>query len=957
MEANPHEWPAKKVRDTFLDFFKQKGHTFIPSSSVVPHDDPSLLFVNSGMCQYKSVFEGTLDPKSSIFSQLRRSTGSQKCIRAGGKHNDLDDVGKDSYHHTFFEMLGNWSFGDYFKKEAIEYAWELLTQIYGLDPDRLYVTYFEGDARYALDSDDEAKNLWRAMGVLDDHIIKGNMKDNFWEMGETGPCGPSIELHYDKIGGRNAAHLVNQDDPNIIEIWNVVFMQFNREADKTLTLLPRQNIDTGLGFERLVSILQNKSSNYDTDIFFPLFQRIQEVTGTRPYMGMFGSEDDVDGVDTAYRVVADHIRTCVIAITDGAIPNNVGQGYVIRRILRRGLRYAKKYLQAQLGSFFSSIVPTVIMQMEDIFPEVREKEQMVKDILDEEEKSFAVNLVRGEAMFNKFAEQCKDSKELPGSCVWRLYDTYGFPMDLTKLMAEEKGLRINDEEVARAQEMAREASKGDDKKITFSLPTLDVHQIATLEKLHDLPKTDDTAKYRKGTIKASVKALYYGKRFLTSTSEISESEEQFGVILDKTNFYAESGGQTFDIGRLVIDNTAEMTVQNVQSYGGFILHTGSMQHGSLTVGDEVVAQYDEAHREAIQMNHTGTHILNFGLRDVLGDHITQKGSVITPERLRFDFAHRTSITDEELQAIEEGANMDIKFDEEVFASYIDLSTARAILGVRAIPGEVYPDPVRVVSIGIRIDELVPDPTDCLFFSIELCGGTHVDRTGTIKELVVLDESGLAKGIRRIVAITGQSALEARRLANRFEVDELIPLENSAFSPEKEKLAKDAQAKLTNLSISILTKKALMKRLEKIVKEVNKEQKKVQKARVDAVIELVEAHFELNKTSTSFVAQLPFNSTAKAIADAIKYLTSKNLDKSIYLISVDNDTGRVAHGCFVAPKHSSSGLVASEWAAVVAGAVGGKAGGKGPTSMGTGIDASKVDEGVEIALKYLENLKI
>jgi alanyl-tRNA synthetase len=372
MALTPKHWPAKKVRDTFLDYFRERGHAFgkyliifsylrlmfylVPSSSVVPFDDPTLLFTNAGMNQYKPIFLGTVDLNSD-FGQLKCSTNSQKCIRAGGKHNDLDDVGKDSYHHTFFEMLGNWSFGHYFKKQAIDYSWELLTKVYGLDPNRLYVTYFEGHASYGLEPDNEAKELWHDVGVPDDHIIPGDMKDNFWEMGEQGPCGPCIELHYDRIGGRNASHLVNQDDPNVIEIWNVVFIQFNREPDRSLSLLPNKHIDTGMGFERLVSILQNKPSNYDTDVFSLLFQRIQEVTEARPYQGNFGA-DDIDGLDTAYRVVADHVRTCTIAISDGAVPNNVGRGYVIRRILRRGARYARKYFKAEIGSFFSKIVPT-----------------------------------------------------------------------------------------------------------------------------------------------------------------------------------------------------------------------------------------------------------------------------------------------------------------------------------------------------------------------------------------------------------------------------------------------------------------------------------------------------------------------------------------------------------------------------------------------------------------------
>jgi len=852
------------------------------------------------MVQYKSIFLGTVDPHSD-YAHLKCATNSQKCIRAGGKHNDLDDVGKDNYHHTFFEMLGNWSFGDYFKKEAIDYSWELLTKVYGLEPNRLYVTYFEGYAPSGLGPDEEAKELWRAIGVPEDHILPGNMKDNFWEMGDQGPCGPCIELHYDRIGGRNAAHLVNQDDPNVLEIWNVVFIQFNREADKSLRSLPSKHIDTGLGFERLVSVLQDKSSNYDTDVFSPLFKKIQEVTGARPYQGKFGAED-TDGVDTAYRVIADHVRTCTIAISDGAVPNNVGRGYVVRRVLRRGARYGRKYLNAEIGSFFSKIVPTVVEQLGDIFPEIRKKEKEVKEILDEEEQAFSLTLDRGEAMFNKYAQGCrsKSSKDLPGAYVWRLYDTYGFPVDLTKLMAEEQGLIINDEEVSAAQEKAREASKGQNKGAS-DLVTLDVHDIAALEKAQDVPKTDEAAKYNKGVIKSTIKALYHGRKFLKSTSEVPEGA-QFGVLLDKTNFYAESGGQEFDTGRLVVDDVAEVDVRNVQSYGGYVLHTGFIKYGSLSVGDEVLAEYDELRRQSIRMNHTGTHVLNFALREVLGGEVDQKGSLVAPDKLRFDFSHKAGVTEEELKKVEEISNKYIADDKEVFASDVNLPTARQIQGVRAVFGETYPDPVRVVSIGMAVDKLVSDVAakDWRNYSIEFCGGTHVDRTGEIKELLVLEESGIAKGIRRIVAVTGQDAVAARRVANDFEEERLVRLERMPFSREKEQLIKETQSELAKLTISTLAKKAFTHRFEKVAKDTLKEQKGIQKVQVDAAIHLVKTHFEQNKASTSFVVKLPpANFSAKVVMEAIKHVSSKYKDKSVYIIGVDDIT-KVAHGCYVSP---------------------------------------------------------
>ena len=507
-------------------------------------------------------------------------------------------------------MLGNWSFGDYFKKEAIGFSWELLTKIYGLNPDNLYVTYFEGDEQGGLEPDLEAREIWRSVGVAEDHILGGSMRDNFWEMGDQGPCGPCSEVHYDRIGGRNAAQLVNQDDPNVLEIWNNVFIQYNREADRSLRPLPNRHVDTGLGYERLVSVLQKRMSNYDTDVFAPLFARIQEVTGAQPYSGRFGDED-VDGVDMAYRVVADHVRLLTFAISDGAAPNNEGRGYVVRRVLRRGCRYARKYLDVEIGHFFSQIVPTLVEQMGDMFPEIRQKESDVKEILDEEEESFSRTLDRGEKMFESYARKCQaqGSKKLDGADVWRLYDTFGFPVDLTRLMADERGLSIDEKEFEEAQAKAREASKGA-KKAVADLVKLDVHDLGKLEKMDEVPKTNDNAKFGmwrvrcmkangklmidkgRGNINSHVKAIYYGKEFLPSTKDILEGE-QLGLILDRTNFYAEQGGQDHDTGKILIDGVAELDVQNVQLYAGYVLHTGYLKYGVLSVGDEVICEYDE----------------------------------------------------------------------------------------------------------------------------------------------------------------------------------------------------------------------------------------------------------------------------------------------------------------------------------------------------------------------------
>ncbi|KAH0539111.1 Alanine--tRNA ligase [Glutinoglossum americanum] len=957
MASDGCEWSATRVRRTFLEYFEKNGHTFVPSSSVVPLSDPTLLFANAGMNQYKAIFLGTVDPQSD-FAQLKRAVNTQKCIRAGGKHNDLEDVGKDSSHHTFFEMLGNWSFGDYFKKEAIFFSWDLLTNVYGLSPDRLYVTYFEGNEKGGLEPDIEAKEIWRSVGVPEDHILPGNMKDNFWEMGDQGPCGPCSEVHYDRIGGRNAAHLVNKDDPNVLEIWNNVFIQFNRESDRSLRSLPNKHVDTGMGFERLVSVLQDKPSNYDTDIFTPLFAKIQEVTGSRPYQGRFGAED-TDGVDTAYRVVADHVRMLAFAISDGGIPNNEGRGYVVRRVLRRGSRYARKYFNATIGNFFSQIVPTLVRQMEDMFPEIKLKETDIKEILDEEEESFSRTLDRGEKMFEHYAIKStqQNSKKLDGAHVWRLYDTFGFPVDLTRLMAEERGLDIDDKEFENAQAKAKEASKGAKKATGVGLVKLDVHDLGKLERMGDIPKSDDSFKFERGNITAKIKAIYFQKEFLKSTKDIP-SDGQLGLILDKTNFYAEQGGQEYDTGRILIDGVAELDVQNVQVYGGYVLHTGYVKYGSLSVDDEVLCEYDELRRWPIRNNHTGTHILNYALREVLGDGIDQKGSLVAEEKLRFDFSHKSAVSDTELQKIEDISTSYIRQNCRVYSKDVPLAVAREIEGVRAVFGETYPDPVRVVSVGVEVDDLLKDVKNKEWrkVSVEFCGGTHVQKTGDIKDLIILEESGIAKGIRRITAVTGEDAHQVQRVAEEFS-KRLTALENMPFSPEKELLEKQTTMDLNKLSISAITKSKFWERFAKIHKQVLEELKGRQKAESKKAIDAMTMHLTHpeNQEKQHFVVRLPISANAKALSDAINHVRSKAKDRTVYLFAADEREGKVVHGCYVSEtqQHATKGGVSAlEWSSVVSTIVGGKAGGKAPTSQGIGNDVAKVDEALGLAEKWL-----
>lgn len=940
----PQNWPAAKVRDTFLQYFKDLDHKFVPSSSVVPHDDPTLLFTNAGMNQYKPIFLGTVDPASPLYG-LKSAVNSQKCIRAGGKHNDLEDVGRDSYHHTFFEMLGNWSFGDYFKKEAIFYSWDLLTRVYGLDKERLYVTYFGGDEKLGLEPDLEAKKFWQDVGVSEDHILPGNVKDNFWEMGDQGPCGPCSEIHYDRIGGRNAASLVNEDDPNVLEIWNNVFMQFNRESNGTLRSLPAKHIDTGMGFERLVSILQDVSSNYDTDVFQPLFARIQSITGVRPYSGKFGAED-TDGIDTAYRVLADHVRTLTFAIADGGVPNNEGRGYVLRRILRRGSRYVRKYMNYPIGKFFSQLAPTLIDQVSHIFPELTKDPAFIFEILDEEESSFARTLDRGEKLFEQYALIASKTPEqtLSGRDVWRLYDTYGFPVDLTRLMAEEAGLSIDEAGFEKARLASLEASKGgagskDGKKLL----KLDVHALGELDSNDAVPKTDDSAKFGLENIEANIVAIYSENGFIETTAGLPDGA-QVGVILDKTPFYAEQGGQEYDTGKIVVDGVAEFNVENVQVYAGYVLHTGFVEEGEFKLGLSVIAGYDELRRWPLRNNHTGTHILNFGLRKVLGDSVEQKGSLVAPEKLRFDFSHKKALELSELAEVEAIANKQIKDNLQVYSQPVGLETAKSIRGLRAVFGETYPDPVRVVSVGVPVDTILANPSNEEWenYSIEFCGGTHVAKTDDIKEFVIIEESGIAKGVRRIVAVSGSEAREVQRQAREFN-ELLTDISNMPYGEAKEKRLKETSTALGKLTVSVLEKDALKKKFAVIDKTVKDETKAIAKRDTKQVMDAIKAHFAAEDASPLCTLRVEIGANAKIVSEALNYMKKDQKDKNLYLILAPKEAGaKAAQGVYLSNK-SLEAVSATDVATKAAEFIGGRAGGKGNACQGIGEKSEGTDE--------------
>jgi len=713
--ASADPWTADRVRSVFIDYFVEKhAHTFYPSAPVVPYADPTLLFINSGMAQFKPIFQGTVEPGSPL-APLVRAANTQKCIRAGGKHNDLEDVGMDTYHHTLFEMLGSWSFGDYFKQEAVDWAWELLTEVYALPKDRFYATYFGGDEALGLEPDLEAREMWLRY-LPEDRVLPGSAKDNFWEMGDTGPCGPCSEIHYDRIGGRNAADLVNMDDPDVLEVWNLVFMQFNREPSGDLRELPAKHVDTGMGFERLVSVLQDKRSNYDTDVFMPIFAAIQAQTKARAYAGKLGDEDD-GLVDTAYRVIADHIRTLSFSIADGALPSNEGRGYVLRRILRRAVRYGRQKLGAGEG-FFAALVPTVSAEFGATFPELRERQAHVQAVIAEEEQAFSSMLQRGIKEFNTRAAVIKKEGgvQMDGSSAFFLYDTMGFPLDLTQLMAREAGLDVDETGFAdamKAQKARSAAAAAAAKGVAASLK-LGVEQTAWLA-AQDVPFTDDAPKFEweaDATPTSKLKAIFGSSGFVDElqAEPAAEGEETVvGLVLDRTSYYAEAGGQACDVGSLLIgegDAAAEFEVSDVQAYGGFILHVGVLRKGSLQAGQPVRCAVDYERRKKVAPNHTITHMLNAALLRVLGDGVDQKGSDVDDARLRFDFSHGQALKPKQLAQVEGLVRESVQAGLSVHSSVVPLSDAMAIGGLRAVFGESYPDPVRVVSVGSPVEALL-----------------------------------------------------------------------------------------------------------------------------------------------------------------------------------------------------------------------------------------------------------
>jgi len=947
------KWHGASVRETFIKFFQEKcKHSFVPSSPVVPHNDPTLLFINAGMNQFKPIFVGQIDP-SHPFAKLKRAANSQKCIRAGGKHNDLEDVGKDVYHHTFFEMLGNWSFGDYFKKDAIDWAWELLTKVYGMDPSRLYATYYGGDPKQpSVPSDEEAREMWKKY-LPESRILPFDMKDNFWEMGDTGPCGPCTEIHYDRIGGRDAAHLVNMDDPDVLEIWNLVFMQYNRENDGSLTTLPAQSVDTGAGLERVTSVLMDKRSNYDTDLFTEIFDAIQAKTGCRDYTGKVGDED-TDHVDMAYRVIADHIRTLTIALTDGAVPSNDGRGYVLRRILRRAVRYGREILGAKPG-FFHTLVDSVLDTLGDAFPTLRENPEDVKAIIKDEEEQFGRTLEKGTAKLKAFASK----GNITGDDAFLLFTSYGFPVDLTELMAAELKVEVDMPGFEARMQKFREDSKASGTFKNRKDMTLMAAQTDELGKKMALATTDESAKYTWDSAKgdgsempAKVMAIYDGKEFIKSCKVENET---VGIVLDKTPCYAEQGGQTFDTAEITTAAGAEFKCEDAQKYAGFVLHIGTMTGGEIKVGDAVGVKVDYARRALIAKNHTATHILNYALRAVLGDKIDQKGSLNDEYKLRFDFSYGKPIETEELNKIEEICNREIQKAHKICFQEVALGKAKAIGGLRAVFGETYPDPVRVVSVGPEVDAMLADSKQLwgVNYSVEFCGGTHVNNSSEIYKFVLQVEEGIAKGVRRIVAVTGpQAAVEAtlKTKALSVEVDEAKTLMGALL---EKKIAEMRNKISTDKEVSLVLKRKMLGDIDKLKEKQlaggKAEAKAVEKKAKEIGEQIADEAAKASGDMYVGVVDAGVFDDGKAVAFAEGAASKKCTTKAMFFIS--NAGGKLAV-LAVVPKDLKGKVSAKAWTGAVLEAIGGKGGGNDDKAQGQVSDPAKFDEALAKAKEFM-----
>ncbi|MCP8898297.1 alanine--tRNA ligase [Gilvimarinus xylanilyticus] len=849
---------SAEIRDAFLKYFESEGHSIVPSSSLVPGNDPTLLFTNAGMNQFKDVFlGGDKRPYS-------RATSSQRCVRAGGKHNDLENVGYTARHHTFFEMLGNFSFGDYFKRDAIQFAWKFLTEVLGLPPERLWVTVHI--------SDDEAADIWqKEMGVSPERFSRLD-EDNFWQMGDTGPCGPSSEIFYDHgadvPGGPPGSE--NDDLDRYIEIWNLVFMQYERQADGELKPLPNPSIDTGMGLERIAAVMQGVHNNYDIDLFQHLLKAAAKATGS----------DDLE--HKSLRVIADHIRSSAFLISDGVLPSNEGRGYVLRRIIRRAIRHGHKL--GQKDAFFNTLVDALADVMGEAYPELNERKAQIAKVLLTEEEQFAKTLDKGMGVLEDALADLSGT-EIPGDVVFTLYDTYGFPVDLTADIARERDLSIDQAGYEAAMEAQRQRARAAGNfKVDYTQASLDV------------PATEFTG-YSELAGESKVLALL---RDGASVEQISEGEEA-AVVLDSTPFYAESGGQAGDSGYLEA-NGIRFEVRDCIKQGNHFLHLGQLLQGSLESGVALQGQVDSEVRQATALNHSATHLLHAALRKVLGEHVTQKGSLVNSERLRFDFSHFEPVSPDELKTIERMVNEQVLANTPVATELCDMETAQA-KGAMALFGEKYGDEVRVLSMG----------TDS--FSVELCGGTHVSRTGDIGLMRIVSESGIASGVRRIEAITGKAAL-------------------AAFDEAEARLAKAAaliKANPDNLVEKLEQLSAQSRKLEKDLAALKT--KLATAGSRDLAAEAVEVQ------GIKVLAVKLEGADAKSLRDSADQLKNK-LGTSVVLLAAE-DEGKIALVAGVS-KDATAQVKAGDLMRHVAQQVGGKGGGRPDMAQGGGSDVAALE---------------
>ena len=873
-------WTAAAIRRAFLDFFVEQGHREVPSSPVFPQDDPTLLFTNAGMNQFKDVFLGTGS------RDYTRAVDTQKCIRVSGKHNDLEEVGVDTYHHTFFEMLGNWSFGDYFKREAIQWAWTLLTEVWGLPKDRLWVTVFGGDEADGLPADQEAERLWKETTDVDpSHVLRFDKADNFWEMGETGPCGPCSEIHIDRGppdsdpgDGADPAVGVNAGNERFIELWNLVFMEFNRLDDGSLQPLPAKHVDTGMGFERIAAVLQGKRSNYDTDLFAPLFARIEELA-RRAY----GRTDA--SADVAFRVIADHARAVSCAFADGALPSNVGRGYVLRRLIRRASRYGRQELGLE-EPFLWRVVPAVVETLGAVFPELGQRAEHVELLIRSEEEAFDKTLGKGLNRFRELAARvvAEGARELPGAEAFELYATFGFPQDLVELMAREADLGVDVAGWEAAERAHQDASRSTGK----------FRQLLSAEELAGVAATEST--YHADGAEAhalATEVLLFAAR----------DEGADALVLARSPFYPESGGQIGDAGAVeALDGSFRFQVTDAQRLGPVVVHVGTAE-GAARPGLAVRATVDAARRDRTRKNHTATHLLHKALKTVLGEHVTQQGSYVGPDRLRFDFSHPKGMSADEVDATERLVNEHVFANAPLATTVEDLAAAKA-RGVVALFGEKYDERVRVVDVG--------------GWSTELCGGTHVHAAGDIGPFVIVSEGAIQAGVRRIEALTGPEAL--------------------AWIQAQKRVLREAARALKSGPEEVPER---VEQLQRQVKEARKKAQQSSQADVSAALDGVRA--ALVEADGVHVGIAALDLDQKALRDLAG--RAKSLHADLALVLVGRDGAKVPWIALAQGTALKAGYDARALAALLRRHLGGGGGGKPELCQGQGQEAAGRDAAV------------